>query len=91
MPAVRKSSGGACATTHAGGIPGAILWLLMFLKPRLQLHWLKSHSYPRRVHFPGGQSRRISKGNANNTVFKGNGIRVIVDNKSGNVITVTKG
>lgn len=34
---------------------------------------------------------RTSKSNGNNTVFKGNRIRVIVDNKSGNVITVTKG
>ena len=30
--------GGVCVTTRAGGIPGAILWLLMSLKPRLQLH-----------------------------------------------------
>ncbi|AKF27333.1 hypothetical protein YH66_07110 [[Brevibacterium] flavum] len=34
---------------------------------------------------------RGSKGNGNTTVFNGNGIRVIVDNVSGNVITVTKG
>ncbi|WJY68746.1 DUF4258 domain-containing protein [Corynebacterium auris] len=34
---------------------------------------------------------RPSKGNGNTTVFNGNGIRVIVDNVSGNVITVTRG
>lgn len=33
---------------------------------------------------------RTTKGNGNTTVFKGNGIRANVDNKSGNVITVTK-
>lgn len=32
-----------------------------------------------------------SRGNGNTTVFTGNGIRVIVDNESGNVITVTRG
>ncbi len=32
-----------------------------------------------------------SKGNGDTTIFTGNGIRVIVDNSSGNVITVTKG
>lgn len=30
--------GGVCVTIRAGGIPGAILWLLMSLKSRLQLH-----------------------------------------------------
>ncbi|MCQ9343011.1 DUF4258 domain-containing protein [Corynebacterium kozikiae] len=34
---------------------------------------------------------RTSRGNGNTTVFTGNGIRVIVDNESGNVITVTRG
>lgn len=33
---------------------------------------------------------RASKGNGNTTVFNGNAIRVVVDNVSGNVITVTK-
>ncbi len=33
---------------------------------------------------------KTRKGNGNTTVFKGNGIRVVVDNVSGNVITVTK-
>ena len=33
---------------------------------------------------------RASKGNGNTTVFNGNGIRVVVDNVSGNVITITK-
>lgn len=37
MPAARKASGGARATTRVGGIIGAILWLLMSMKPRLQL------------------------------------------------------
>ena len=32
-----------------------------------------------------------SKGNGDTTIFTGKGIRVIVDNSSGNVITVTKG
>lgn len=33
---------------------------------------------------------RTSKGNGSTTVFKGNDIRSNVDNKSGNVVTVTK-
>lgn len=37
------------------------------------------------------QSGRASRGNNNTTVFSGSGIRVIVDNRSGNIITVTRG
>ncbi len=37
------------------------------------------------------QSGRASRGNNNTTIFSGNGIRVIVDNNSGNIITVTRG
>ena len=46
LPGARKFFGGACAITRAGGILGAILWLLTSMKLKLQPHWLKWHSYP---------------------------------------------